>query len=142
MNSVLSRAIRMSVVPAIAAAAIVAMPLAEAQANNNISNTGAAILGGIAGLAVGAAIVDSAHQHPVYYPPRYAYPAAQPYPYAQPYPAYAQPQPAYYPRPAYHPAYGAPFSPTGGVVCYPGKGICYNNNGSVAGKWTNRVFGY
>jgi hypothetical protein len=127
---------RLWLIAGVTAVTLVAAPAGAVLADDHISSTGAAILGGIAGLAVGAAIVDNAHQHPVYYPPRYpAYAAAQPYPYAQPYPAY-------YPRPAYRPAYRAPFSPAGGVVCYPGKSICYNNNGSVAGNWTHRVFGY
>ena len=132
-----------------------AMPFAEASANDHVSTTGAAIVAGIAGVAVGAAIADSANQHPDYAPPRYqAYPAAQPYPYPEPYPypqpypppypyaqPYPQPYPNYYPRPAYRHRYAAPFRPTSDVVCYPNKGLCFNDNGSVANKWTRRIFG-
>ena len=120
---------------AAAAVTIVAAPTGVVLADNHISNTGAAVLGGIAGLAVGAAIVDSTHPH-VYYPPRY-----QPNPYPQPYP-YAQPYPAYYPRPVYRPAYAAPFAPAPGVTCYPDRGLCFKYNGKVANQWTASVFGY
>lgn len=114
---------------------------AGARADNHISSTGAAILGGVAGLAIGAAIADSNNHRPVYYPPRYAQPYPPPYAYqpayAQPYqPAYAQPYPAYYPR------YARPFSPAPGVTCNPGRGLCFNDsNGTVASRWTSRVFG-
>lgn len=120
----------------LAAVTLVAAPTGAVLADNHISSTGAAIVGGIAGLAVGAAIADSAHHNQAYYPPRY-----QPYGYPQPYPVYAQPYPAYYP-PAYRPAYARPFSPAPGVVCYPGRGLCYNDsNGTVANRWSARVFG-
>lgn len=129
------RSSRARLVAGATALALLALPMAEAQAKDHISSTGAAILGGIAGLAIGAAIVDSAHPH-VSYAPRY-----QPYPYPQPYP-YAQPYPAYYPRPVYRPAYAGPFSPAPGVTCYADRGLCYNGNGTVANAWTGRVFGY
>ena len=130
---------------ALAAAITLVTSAVGARADNHISSTGAAIVGGVAGLAIGAAIADSARPH-VYYPPRYQ-PYPQPYPYAQPYPQpyaypqpypYAQPYPAYYPRPVYRPA---PFSPAPGVTCYPGRGLCFNGNGTVANRWSARVFG-
>lgn len=122
---------------AVAAVMLIVTGTTGARADH-ISNTGAAILGGVAGLAVGAAIADSQHPH-VYYPPRYQpYPYPQPYPYAAP-SRYVQPYPAYYP--AYRPHYAVPFSPAPGVTCDPGRGLCYNANGSVAGRWTNSVFG-
>lgn len=121
-----------------AAAAVILLVTSApgARADKHINSTGAAIIGGIAGLAIGAAIADSANRNRPHYPPRYhAYPPPQPYPYAQPYPAY-------YPQPVYRPAYARPFSPTGGVVCYPDRGLCYNDsNGSIANRWTARVFG-
>jgi hypothetical protein len=73
----------------------------------------AAILGGIAGLAVGAAIADSANRnHDIYGAP---------------------------PPPAYRPP--APFSPAGGIICYPEQRACYNNGGAYSGNWTWRVYG-
>lgn len=134
VNTSLNSAMRTRIVPAMAAIAMMAVPLAEARADQ-ISSTGAAIVGGIAGLAVGAAIADSTHPR-VYYPPRY-----EPYPYPPPYP-YAQPYPVYYPQPVYRPAYAAPFSPAPGVTCYPGRGLCFKYNGNVANEWSARVFGY
>lgn len=136
----MTTSIRSRVLAAAATLALVATPLAQAEAGSHISNTGAAILGGIAGVAVGAAIVDNAHRNPAYYPPRYQpYPYPEPYPYAAPYP-YAQPYPypAAYPRPVY----AGPFSPAPGVTCYPGRALCYNDNGTLARNWTGRVFDY
>ena len=124
---------------AMAAVMLLVTSASGARADNHISSTGAAIVGGIAGLAIGAAIADSANRNQGYNPPRYQ-PYPQPFPaYAQPYPAYAQP--AYYP-PAYRPAYARPFNPSPDVTCYPGRGLCYNDeNGTIARKWTARVFG-
>lgn len=135
--------IRYGLVAAFAATAVLAAPLGSVQADNHISNTGAAILGGVAGLALGAAIVDSQNHRQVYYPPRYQpYPYPQPYPYARPYP-YAQPYPYPQPYPVYYPAprYAAPFSPAPGVTCDPARGRCFNDNGTLANRWTIRVFG-
>ena len=84
--------------------------------------TAAAIVGGVAGVAVGAAIADAAnHNKKKYY-----------------YNGYAPP----YAPGAYDPYFNQAFSPTGGVVCYPAQRLCYNNNGSVANHWTRRVYGY
>jgi len=73
----------------------------------------AAILGGIAGLAVGAAIADSANRN---------------------HDVYGAPPPAAYRPPA-------PFSPAGGIICYPEQRACYNNGGAYSGNWTWRVYG-
>lgn len=91
-----------------AAAGLLAMPVTPARANN----TGAAIAGGIVGLALGAAIAGSAQRDQQIYGP---------------------PPPAYAPPP--------PYSPAGGVICYPGQQTCYNNNGSVSWPWTSRIYG-
>lgn len=125
------------ILAAVSALVMLAGSAGVSRADNHISSTGAAILGGVAGLAIGAAIADSAHQRPAYYPPRYQpYPPPQPYPYP---PRYAQPYPAYYP--AYRPAYARTFSPAPGVSCNPRRGLCFNANGTVANRWTARVFG-
>lgn len=91
-------------------------------AAGGIGPTGAAIVGGVAGLAVGAAIAD----------------AAKPKKKKIVYPGY---QPAYPPG-QYDPYFNKAYSPVGGVVCYPAQRLCYNNGGSVNGTWTNRAFGY
>ncbi|MCA3554187.1 hypothetical protein [Aestuariivirga sp.] len=123
-------------IAAAAAVSLLAATAPDARADKKISNTGAAIVGGIAGLAIGAAIADSANRNRRDYQPRY-----QPYPPPPPY-AYAQPYPVYYPQPVYRPAYARPFSPVASVVCYPDRGLCFNeSNGSIANKWTARVFG-
>lgn len=98
------------------AAALLAPALLVAQGAPGEAKDGknaAAILGGLAGLAVGAAIADSANRnHDVYGAP---------------------------PPPAYRPP--APFSPAGGIVCYPEQRACYNNGGAYNGNWTWRVYG-
>ena len=77
------------------------------------NDTGTAVAAGIVGLALGAAIASSADRdRHVYGPP---------------------PVPAYAPPP--------PFSPAGGVICYPAQQTCYNNNGVIAWSWTSRVYG-
>ena len=105
-------------IAAIAAAAILASVQHAAEAK--ISSTGAAILGGVAGLAVGAAIADSQKKKTIYYEG-----------YAPPY------QPG-----AYDPYFNQAFSPTTGIVCYPAQRLCYNNGGSISGTWTRKVYGY
>lgn len=102
-----------------AAAMLVAVqPKAEAK----ISAGGAAVLGGVAGLAVGAAIADS-HKNrnkTIYY---------QGY------------NPPYQPG-GYDPYFNQAFSPAAGIVCYPAQRLCYNNGGSISGGWTRSVYGY
>ncbi|MCX5493345.1 hypothetical protein OSH11_01365 [Kaistia dalseonensis] len=75
--------------------------------------TGAAIAAGILGLAVGAAVADSAR-------PR------DPGVYGAPATTYYGPPP--------------PFSPTPGVSCYPARRQCYMPNGLLDWTWTDRVF--
>jgi hypothetical protein len=104
---------------AAAALLVAAQPAAEAK---TMGPTAAAIVGGVAGLAVGAAIADSAnHNKKKYY-----------------YNGYAPP----YGPGTYDPYFNQAFSPTAGVVCYPAQRLCYNNNGSVANHWTRNVYGY
>jgi len=106
----------------VAAAALLLAIIHQPAEAKGISPTGAAIVGGLAGVAVGAAIADAAK------PPRPKY-------Y---YNGYAPPY-----RPGYYdPYFNQAFSPTAGVVCYPAQRLCYHNNGSVANKWTRRVYGY
>ena len=132
MNKVLSNAIA-RVVPAIAAAAVVAMPLSEAagrphQQHGCGHRRRHCRTGGWRRdrrQRTSARLLSSALSAL----------SLPPYPYAQPYPAY-------YPRPVYRPAYAAPFTPAPGVVCYPDRGLCFKNNGNVANEWTGRVFGY
>lgn len=84
--------------------------------------TGAAIVGGVAGLAVGAAIADAARPKP------------KPYYYN----GYAPPY-----RPGqYDPYWNQAFRPDPNVTCYPAQRICYNRYGGIADKWTRRVYGY
>ena len=106
-------------VAAVTAAAVLAGTQHAAQAK--INSTGAAILGGVAGLAVGAAIADSQKKKTKIY-----------------YEGYAPP----YPPGAYDPYFNQAFSPTTGIVCYPAQRLCYNNGGSISGKWTRNVYGY
>ncbi len=80
-----------------------------------------AIIGGIVGVAVGAAL-SRKHQHDN----RVYYPNYQPY----------------YPPGGYDPYFAGSFSPSPDVVCYRAQRVCYNANGSVANKWSRRVFGF
>ncbi|WP_442582781.1 hypothetical protein ACSBOB_12875 [Mesorhizobium sp. ASY16-5R] len=77
----------------------------------NSGDTAAAI---IAGVAIGG-IAAAASSHDHYYRDQYIPPA-----------------------PVYRPS--APFSPAGGIICYPRQGACYDNAGYYSAKWTNRVF--
>ncbi|WP_035831180.1 hypothetical protein [Kaistia adipata] len=98
------------------AAALVAPALLVAQAGPGEAKDGknaAAIIGGLAGIAVGAAIADSANRN------RDIYGAPPP--------------------PSYNPP--APFSPSGGIICYPAQRACYNNGGAYNSNWTWRVYG-
>jgi hypothetical protein len=105
----------------LAALAATAMLVAfQPKAEAKISTGGAAILGGVAGLAVGAAIADSQRNKKIYYQ------------------GYNPP----YPPGGYGPYFNQAFSPTAGVVCYPAQRLCYNNAGSISGKWTRNVYGY
>ena len=101
------------------AALLLAAQPAEAK---TMGPTAAAIVGGVAGVAVGAAIAD----------------AARPKQKKIVYPGY---QPPYAPG-RYDPYFNQAYSPEGGVVCYPAQRLCYNNGGSVNGTWTRRAFGY
>ena len=98
---------------------LAAQPTAQAK---TIGPTGAAIVGGVAGVAVGAAIAD----------------AAKPKKKKIAYPNY---QPPYQPG-GYNPYFNQAYSPEAGVVCYPAQRLCYNNGGAVNGTWTRRAFGY
>ena len=103
------------------ATAMIANGSHQAVAKNNNSAVGAAIVGGIAGVAIGAALSDQhKHKTKVYYNG-----------YAPPYGAGG-----------YDPYFNRAFSPGGDVVCYPAQAMCYNNNGSVARNWTRRIYGY
>ncbi|WP_421694121.1 hypothetical protein [Aestuariivirga sp.] len=106
---------------ALAAAGMLAGPQQQAEAKT-MGPTAAAIVGGVAGLAVGAAIADAnkPRTKKVYYP-GYV-------------PPYAPGQ--------YDPYFNQAFSPTTGIVCYPAQRACYNNNGSVNGVWSRKVYGY
>ena len=104
------------ILSALLAAALLAVLQQKAEAK--ISSTGAAILGGVAGLAVGAAIADSRKPRTKIYYEGYA------------------------PPPHYDPYFNQAFSPTAGIVCYPAQRLCYNNGGSISGKWTRNVYGY
>lgn len=98
---------------------LVGQPAAEAK---TIGPTASAIVGGVAGVAVGAAIAD----------------AARPKQKKIVYPGY---QPPYAPG-QYDPYFNQAYSPEAGVVCYPAQRLCYNNGGTVNGTWTRRAFGY
>ena len=106
----------------IVAAALLLVSLYQPAEAKGIGPTGAAIVGGLAGVAVGAAIADAARPaRPKYY-----------------YDGYAPPY-----RPGnYDPYFNQAFSPSAGVVCYPAQRMCYDNNGTVSHKWTRRVYGY
>lgn len=120
--SYISRQGRKILLATLAAAAMTTGLAGGAEAK--MGPTGAAIVGGVAGLAVGAAIADSYHNNnkkKVYY-----------------YDGYAPPY-----RPGqYDPYFNQAFSPGTGIVCYPAQRMCYNNNGSVSGVWTRKVYGY
>lgn len=98
------------------AVALLAPALLLAQAAPSaarMSSGAAAVTAGIVGLAVGAAIADSANRSTYVYG--------------------APPPPVYVPP--------APFSPASNVVCYPGQRACYYNGGAYAADWTWRVYG-
>ena len=78
------------------------------------------IAAGIVGIAVGAALSHK-HQHnkQVYHP------GYQPY----------------YPAGGYDSYFDQSFRPSSDAICYPAQRACYNDNGSLANKWTRRVFG-
>jgi hypothetical protein len=82
-------------------------------------DVGASLVGGVVGVAVGAALSHKHHHDKVIY-----------------YPGYQPP----YPAGGYDPYFNQAFNPAPDVVCYPAQRICYNMNGSVANKWTWRVF--
>ncbi|WP_395689918.1 hypothetical protein [Aestuariivirga sp.] len=104
-----------------AAAALLLAGLPQVVQAKSIGPTGAAIVGGVAGLAIGAAIADANRpKKKIYYEG-----------YAPPY------------RPGnYDPYFNQAFSPATGIVCYPAQRLCYNNGGSVSGNWTRKVYGY
>jgi hypothetical protein len=78
----------------------------------------AAIIGAAAGFAIGAAAMSA---------------ASSDYRYQDQY----VPPP---PPPPPPPRYRAPFSPAGGVVCYPQQRACYNDAGNYLPSWSSRVF--
>lgn len=84
-------------------------------------DAGAAIAGGIVGLAVGAALSKKHHHHKDVY-----------------YPGYAPP----YGPGGYNPAWNQNFMPSPTIICYPMQRACYNVGGGFSVKWTSRVFGY
>jgi hypothetical protein len=112
-------AFRILAVAASAAVLLSAHPQAEAK---TMGPTAAAIAGGVAGLAIGAAIAD-ANRHKA---KKYHYNG-----YVPPY------QPG-----GYDPYFDRAFRPSNDVTCYPAQRLCYNDNGSVAKNWSRRVFGY
>ncbi len=108
---------------AVAGLAAAAMLIAPHNAEAKNSNAAAAaIIGGIAGLAVGAAIAD-ANRHK---PKRYYYDGYQ----------------SPYGLGGYDPYFNRVYRPTSSVTCYPAQRLCYNNKGSIANHWTRRVYGY
>lgn len=95
---------------AVLAPALLAASVAPSMARNN---TGAAVAAGIIGLAVGAAVADSANRNRYIYGP--------------------PPPPAYIPPPA--------FSPSPNIYCYGGQRACYYGGGAYSPDWTYRVYG-
>lgn len=104
------------------AAAAILVPAPQQAAAKTMGPTAAAIVGGVAGVAVGAAIADAAKpkKKKIYYEG-----------YAPPY------EPG-----RYDPYFSQAFSPTTGIVCYPAQRLCYSNAGAVSGTWTRKVYGY
>ncbi len=101
--------------------AVAALIGAEQSAQaGGISPGGAAIVGGVAGLAIGAAIADSARPKRPYYYNGYA-------------PAYPPGQ--------YDPYWNRVYRPDPNVTCYPAQRLCYNRYGAISDKWTRRVYG-
>jgi hypothetical protein len=82
-------------------------------------STGAAIAGGVVGLAVGAAL-SKKHKHskviivPEYRPP--------------------------YPPGGYPNAFAQSYSPIPGIICYPVQRACYDAGGAFNPKWTNLTY--
>lgn len=87
--------------------------LATQTVPSSAHGNGAAIAAGIIGLALGAAVADSAHPRDTV--------------------IYGGPPPASYGPPP-------PFSPSAGVTCYPARSQCYMPNGLLDWSWTDRVF--
>lgn len=113
---------KMKVFAVAAASALLMAGAPQAVQAKTMGPTAAAIVGGVAGVAVGAAIADAAKpkQKKIYYDG-----------YAPPY------------RPGnYDPYFNQAFSPSTGIVCYPAQRLCYNNGGTVSGTWTRKVYGY
>jgi hypothetical protein len=112
---------KLKVISAAIAAAFLLAGAPHGASAKTIGPTAAAIVGGVAGVAVGAAIADANRpKKKIYYEG-----------YAPPY------------RPGgYDPYFNQAFSPSSGIVCYPAQRLCYNNNGTVANSWTRRVYGY
>lgn len=112
---------RRIVLAAAATIALVVMTQPRAEAKQ-MGPTAAAIVGGVAGVAVGAAIADAhAKKNKKIYYDNYAPP---------------------YPPGQYNPYFNEAFSPSTGIVCYPAQRACYNNNGTVSGSWTRKIYGY
>jgi hypothetical protein len=98
-------------------AAVTGMATPELAYAKNGQNA-AAIIGGVAGFALGAAAMSA---------------ASSDYRYQDQY----VPPP---PPPPPPPRHMAPFSPAGGVVCYPQQRACYNDAGNYLPSWSSRVF--
>lgn len=109
------------IIPALLAATMLLTSGLSAEAKH-IGSTRAAIVGGVAGLAIGAAIADSYHHRKkkIYYE------------------SYV---PAYVPG-AYGPYFDQVLMPSPGITCYPAQRMCYHNSGGVSGHWTYKIYGY
>ncbi|WP_373505590.1 hypothetical protein [Aestuariivirga sp.] len=111
----------LSLFAAVLAGAGLATAVPQQTSAKNNSAVGAAIVGGIVGIGVGAALSDQHHHNKKIYYNGY--------------------NPPYAPG-AYDPYFAKVYSPASNVVCYSAQRVCYNNNGSYASKWTRRVYGY
>ena len=106
---------------ALAGLACACFVIASQQASARDKDVDAAIAGGIIGLAIGAAVSSNhSHHHGVYHPG-----------YVAPY------QPG-----GYNAYYRQSFSPDRGIICYPAQRACYHVDGSYAGKYSRKIFGY
>jgi surface antigen len=103
------------------AAAVAMLGVAPEPSRASDKHVKEAIIGGVVGVAIGAALSRKHQRNSVIY-----YPGYKPYYAPSGYDAY----------------FAQSFSPSAGVMCYTAQRVCYNENGSVANKWSRRVFGY